>query len=227
MLLAGCGGRHHAPVAGEWRRRRRRRRRRHDEGSGYGRGTGHRADADLGDRRSVCRWTTPRSRSLRSATRPARRSAWMPHMSSGIGRPRMHAGLALSPSLRGTVARRACTSDAHAGPYVPSSDSAVLAEMSAGTRYADVSARRLARGRVDVAIPLAQFYIQQSRLSGDLRYLGLRRSRARALGEANVRRSPMSWCCRRRCSKAATNSLPRSPRSIVRSPCGPKIRRPC
>jgi tetratricopeptide (TPR) repeat protein len=59
-----------------------------------------------------------------------------------------------------------------AGPYVPSSDSAILAELPAGTRHADVSVRRLARGRVDVAIPLARFYIQQSRLSGDLRYLG-------------------------------------------------------
>jgi tetratricopeptide (TPR) repeat protein len=64
------------------------------------------------------------------------------------------------------------TCDALAGPYVPADDNAVLAELSAGTRYADVSARRLALARVDVAIPLAQFYIQQSRLSGDLRYLG-------------------------------------------------------
>ncbi len=61
---------------------------------------------------------------------------------------------------------------AYAQPYVPKSDEVVLAELSAGTRYADVAARRLARARVDVAIPLAQFYIQQSRLSGDLRYLG-------------------------------------------------------
>jgi tetratricopeptide (TPR) repeat protein len=61
---------------------------------------------------------------------------------------------------------------AHALPYVPGKDEAVLAELSAGTRHTDVSARRLARGRVDVAIPLAQFYIQQSRLSGDLRFLG-------------------------------------------------------
>jgi tetratricopeptide (TPR) repeat protein len=61
---------------------------------------------------------------------------------------------------------------AHAAPYVPGSENAVLAELSAGTRYADVSARRLARSRVDVAIPLAQFYIQQSRLTGDLRFLG-------------------------------------------------------
>jgi tetratricopeptide (TPR) repeat protein len=66
----------------------------------------------------------------------------------------------------------ACLPRALAGPYVPSSDSAILAELPAGTRRADVSARRLARARVDVAIPLAQFYIQQARLSGDLRYLG-------------------------------------------------------
>jgi tetratricopeptide (TPR) repeat protein len=61
---------------------------------------------------------------------------------------------------------------AQADPYVPGSENTVLAELSAGTRYADVSARRLARARVDVAIPLAQFYIQQSRISGDLRFLG-------------------------------------------------------
>jgi tetratricopeptide (TPR) repeat protein len=61
---------------------------------------------------------------------------------------------------------------AYAAPYIPSSDSAVLAELPAGARHADVSTRRLAQSRVDVAIPLAQFYIQQSRLSGDLRYLG-------------------------------------------------------
>jgi tetratricopeptide (TPR) repeat protein len=48
----------------------------------------------------------------------------------------------------------------------------MLAELPAGTRYTDLAARRLARGRLDVAVPLAQFYIQQSRLSGDLRYLG-------------------------------------------------------
>lgn len=61
---------------------------------------------------------------------------------------------------------------AEAAPYLPGSDGAVLAELPAGIRHADVSARRLARGRLDVAIPLAQFYIQQSRLRGDLRYLG-------------------------------------------------------
>src|SRR5579872_5212248 len=61
---------------------------------------------------------------------------------------------------------------AHAAPQVPGNDDAVLAELSAGTRYGDVAARRLSRGRVDVAIPLAQFYIEQSRATGDLRFLG-------------------------------------------------------
>jgi tetratricopeptide (TPR) repeat protein len=48
----------------------------------------------------------------------------------------------------------------------------VLAELPAGTHYTDLSARHLAQDRLDVAVPLAQVYIQQSRLTGDLRYLG-------------------------------------------------------
>src|ERR1700690_2089415 len=92
-------------------------------------------------------------------------------MSSGIGRPRMQRGR-LSTFFAAALLSATGLSVAHAGPFVPGSDSTVLAELPAGTHYADVSARRLAQGRVDVAIPLAQFYIQQSRLSGDLRYLG-------------------------------------------------------
>ena len=61
---------------------------------------------------------------------------------------------------------------AHAEPYTPDSDALILAELPAGAHYADLAARRLAHGRLDVALPLAQFYIQQSRLSGDLRFLG-------------------------------------------------------
>lgn len=61
---------------------------------------------------------------------------------------------------------------AHAEPYTPDSDAVILAELPAGAHYADLAARRLAHGRLDVALPLAQFYIQQSRLSGDLRFLG-------------------------------------------------------
>jgi Tfp pilus assembly protein PilF len=64
------------------------------------------------------------------------------------------------------------TPRALATPFTPESDATVLAQVSAGAHYADLSARRLARGRLDVAVPLAQFYIQQARASGDLRYLG-------------------------------------------------------
>jgi tetratricopeptide (TPR) repeat protein len=95
-------------------------------------------------------------------------------------RCRVNSGSVRLPILRGrffalfaaALLSAACLPRTLAGPYVPSSDSAILAELPAGTRRADVSARRLARTRVDVAIPLAQFYIQQARLSGDLRYLG-------------------------------------------------------
>jgi tetratricopeptide (TPR) repeat protein len=92
-------------------------------------------------------------------------------MSSSVGRPRAQRGRLcglIAVSLLGAV----YLPRAQASPYVPSSDSVMLAELPAGTRYTDLAARRLARGRLDVAVPLAQFYIQQSRLSGDLRYLG-------------------------------------------------------
>ena len=92
-------------------------------------------------------------------------------MSSSVGRPRAQRGRLcglIAVSLLGAV----YLPRAQASPYVPSSDSVMLAELPAGTRYTDLGARRLARGRLDVAVPLAQFYIQQSRLSGDLRYLG-------------------------------------------------------
>jgi tetratricopeptide (TPR) repeat protein len=59
-----------------------------------------------------------------------------------------------------------------AAPFIPASDDTVLAQLPAGTHYADLAARRLASARLDVALPLAQFYIQQARVSGDLRYLG-------------------------------------------------------
>jgi tetratricopeptide (TPR) repeat protein len=92
-------------------------------------------------------------------------------MSSVNGRPRALRGR-LFTRVAAVLVGASHLAGAHAGPYVPGSDSTVLAELPAGTRHADVSARRLAQDRVDVAIPLAQFYIQQSRLSGDLRYLG-------------------------------------------------------
>jgi len=92
-------------------------------------------------------------------------------VSSGIGRPSIPRGR-LYAFFAVALLSAAYLPRALAGPSVPSSDGRILAELPAGTRHADVSARRLARGRLDVAIPLAQFYVQQSRLSGDLRYLG-------------------------------------------------------
>ncbi|HEY5020138.1 MAG TPA: hypothetical protein VII17_03890 [Steroidobacteraceae bacterium] len=92
-------------------------------------------------------------------------------MSDCLGRP--HAQWGRLPGLIAvTLLCAAYLPRAHASPHVPSSDAVVLADLPAGTRYTDLSARRLAQARLDVAVPLAQFYIQQSRLSGDLRYLG-------------------------------------------------------
>jgi tetratricopeptide (TPR) repeat protein len=92
-------------------------------------------------------------------------------MSSGIERPRARRGRLLTV-IAAAAMSAACLPRALCAPYIPNSDGAVLAELPAGTHHTDVAARRLAQSRVDVAIPLAQFYIQQSRLSGDLRYLG-------------------------------------------------------
>jgi tetratricopeptide (TPR) repeat protein len=55
---------------------------------------------------------------------------------------------------------------------VPKDDSTILAEVPVGTRHSDVATRQIARGRLDVALPLAQLYIKQARSTGDLRYLG-------------------------------------------------------
>ncbi len=59
-----------------------------------------------------------------------------------------------------------------AQPSVPADDARVLAELPAGAHHSELAARRLARGRLDVAVPLAKFYIAQARASGDLRFLG-------------------------------------------------------
>lgn len=59
-----------------------------------------------------------------------------------------------------------------ADPFVPAKDAQVLAALPPGARHAELSAQRLARGRLDVAVPLAQFYIGQARATGDLRFLG-------------------------------------------------------
>jgi tetratricopeptide (TPR) repeat protein len=91
-------------------------------------------------------------------------------LANDLGRARAHRR-ALYMLLAG-ILLCAAGQRAPAAPYIPAGDDAVLAELPTGTRHADVSARHLAENRLDVAIPLAQFYVRQSRLSGDLRYLG-------------------------------------------------------
>jgi tetratricopeptide (TPR) repeat protein len=51
-------------------------------------------------------------------------------------------------------------------------DATVLAELPTGARHSDAPNLALVRTRLDVALPLAQFYIGRARASGDLRFLG-------------------------------------------------------
>jgi tetratricopeptide (TPR) repeat protein len=78
---------------------------------------------------------------------------------------------------------------ASAAPYVPRSDAEVLAELPAGALHTPGAVRALARSRLDVALPLAQFYLSQARSTGDLRFLGLAEA-ALAPFEAAVSPSP-------------------------------------
>jgi tetratricopeptide (TPR) repeat protein len=59
-----------------------------------------------------------------------------------------------------------------AAPYTPHDDATVLAEVAPGAAHVTAPALRLTRERLDVALPLAQFYITRSRATGDLRFLG-------------------------------------------------------
>jgi tetratricopeptide (TPR) repeat protein len=61
---------------------------------------------------------------------------------------------------------------AAAAPYTPRNDAEILAEVPAGTAHVAAPALNLTRKRLDVALPLAQFYITRSRATGDLRFLG-------------------------------------------------------
>lgn len=69
-------------------------------------------------------------------------------------------------ALTGVIATTTTT----AAPYIPPSDAAVLAEVPPGTAH--VATLQATRTRLDVALPLAQFYITRSRATGDLRLLG-------------------------------------------------------
>jgi tetratricopeptide (TPR) repeat protein len=61
---------------------------------------------------------------------------------------------------------------ARAATYIPASDSQVLAELPAGARHANAASQEVARSRIDIAVPLTQFYIARARATGDLRFLG-------------------------------------------------------
>ncbi len=61
---------------------------------------------------------------------------------------------------------------ATAAPYVPASDSQVVAQLPAGARHSNAATRDLARSRLDIALPMAQFYLSRARATGDLRFLG-------------------------------------------------------
>jgi tetratricopeptide (TPR) repeat protein len=61
---------------------------------------------------------------------------------------------------------------APAMPHVPQREDEVLATVPRGVGFTSAQLRAQAAARLDVALPLAQFYISQSRTSGDLRFLG-------------------------------------------------------
>jgi tetratricopeptide (TPR) repeat protein len=74
--------------------------------------------------------------------------------------------------LLATVSGLALAGAAVAAPYTPRSDAEILAEVPPGTAHVAAPALNLTRSRLDVALPLAQFYITRSRATGDLRFLG-------------------------------------------------------
>jgi tetratricopeptide (TPR) repeat protein len=77
---------------------------------------------------------------------------------------------------------------AWSAPFLPGSDAQVLAELPVGARHESAPARELMRSRLDIALPLAQFYVSRSRASGDLRYLGY----AEALLQPWLRHAPVA-----------------------------------
>jgi tetratricopeptide (TPR) repeat protein len=87
-------------------------------------------------------------------------------------RPRILRGRRLGAVLGALLLGAGHSGVARSTPYVPSSDAQVLAELPVGARHESAGARELTRSRLDIALPLAQFYVSRSRATGDLRYLG-------------------------------------------------------
>jgi tetratricopeptide (TPR) repeat protein len=91
----------------------------------------------------------------------------MDRETSPASRPRGTRGRLLA-----TVLGIALIGAAAAAPYTPRNDGEILAEVIPGTAHVTAPALNLSRTRLDVALPLAQFYITRSRATGDLRFLG-------------------------------------------------------
>jgi tetratricopeptide (TPR) repeat protein len=84
--------------------------------------------------------------------------------------PRVSRGcLALATLL---LISAAAAANAQSVPFIPASTDEVLAHVPPGTSHASIPQRMQADARLDVALPLAQYYISQARSSGDMRFLG-------------------------------------------------------
>ena len=83
-------------------------------------------------------------------------------------RPRVSRGRRLLAALLAVGVFQAVA----AAPYVPAQDSQIVAELPAGARHSNALTRDLARSRLDIALPMAQFYVSRARATGDLRFLG-------------------------------------------------------
>jgi tetratricopeptide (TPR) repeat protein len=59
-----------------------------------------------------------------------------------------------------------------AAPHIPANDAEVVAELPMGARHSSAPSQALTATRLDVALPLARFDIEQARATGDLRFLG-------------------------------------------------------
>lgn len=84
--------------------------------------------------------------------------------------PRVSRGcLALTTLL---LSGMAAAANAESVAFIPASSDAVLAHVPPGTAHSSIPQRLQADARLDVALPLAQYYISQARVSGDMRFLG-------------------------------------------------------
>jgi tetratricopeptide (TPR) repeat protein len=93
----------------------------------------------------------------------------MPEPSAqAASRPRTHRGRLACLILLGIGGMAAV----RANPHVPARDDEVLARLPPGAAHSSLPIRQQGGARLDVALPLAQFYISQARATGDLRFLG-------------------------------------------------------